>query len=157
MTPRMTDHFKRIGPAFQGLVTFETELRNSPLEHALLHLVKLRASQINGCAFCIHMHTADALKDGESHLRLHMVAGWHDSTLFTRRERAALLWTETLTRVSENHAPDEAWEAVSAVFTADEVAFLTFAIGAINLWNRTQIAFRAAHGLDLPAERADAA
>ena len=89
MTPRMTDHFKRLGAAFQGLVTFETELQKGPLEPSLLHLVKLRASQINGCAFCIQMHAADALKAGETHLRLHMVAGWHDSTLFTPRERAA--------------------------------------------------------------------
>jgi AhpD family alkylhydroperoxidase len=72
----MTDHFKRIGPAFQRLVTFETELRKGPLEPALLHLVKMRASQINGCAFCLQTHASEALKDGETHLRLHMLAGW---------------------------------------------------------------------------------
>lgn len=157
MTPRMTDHFKRIGGAFQGLVTFEAELMKGPLDPSLLHLVKLRASQINGCAFCIQIHTADALKSGESHLRLHMIAGWHDSTLFTPRERAALAWTEALTLVADTHAPDPVWDDVSAVFDEDEVAFLTFAIGAINLWNRTQIAFRAVHSLDLPAERVRAA
>ncbi len=100
MTPRMTDHFKRIGPAFQGLVTFETDLRKGPLEHSVLHLLKLRATQINGCAFCIQMHVADALREGESHLRLHMVAGWRDSKLFTARERAALAWTEAVTLIS---------------------------------------------------------
>lgn len=157
MTPRMTDHFKRIGGAFNGLVAFETELRKGPLDHALLHLVKLRASQINGCAFCIQMHVADALKEGESHLRLHMLAGWRDSTLFTARERAALAWTETLTTVAAAHPTDADWEEVSALFNADELAFLTFAIGGINLWNRTQIAFGVAHGLDLPAERSHAA
>lgn len=157
MTPRMTDHFKRIGNAFQGLVTFETELRKGPLEHSLLHLIKLRASQINGCAFCIQMHIADALKEGETHLRLHLVAGWHDSVLFTPRERAALAWTEALTLISETHAPDEVWAEVSAHFNADELAHLTFAIASINLWNRTQIAFRSAHHLDLPAERPHAA
>ncbi len=157
MTPRMTDHFKRIGSAFNGLVTFETELRKGPLDHVLLHLIKLRASQINGCAFCIQMHVSDALKDGETHLRLHMVAGWRDSTLFTPRERAALAWTEVLTTVAAAHPTDADWEAVSAVFNADELAFLTFAIGGINLWNRTQIAFAVAHGLDLPAERPHAA
>ncbi|OJY26847.1 MAG: alkylhydroperoxidase [Rhodobacterales bacterium 65-51] len=157
MTPRMTDHFKRIGSAFNGLVTFETELRKGPLDHVLLHLVKLRASQINGCAFCIQMHVSDALKDCESHLRLHMVAGWRDSTLFTPRERAALAWTEKLTTVAAAHPTDADWEAVSAVFNADELAFLTFAISGINLWNRTQIAFSVAHGLDLPAERPHAA
>lgn len=153
MTPRMTDHFQRIGPAFQGLVAFETELRKGPLDHALLHLVKLRASQLNGCAFCVHIHVADALKDGESHLRLHMVAAWRDSSLFTPRERAALAWTEALTLVSEKGAPDDVWAEVTAVFTEDDVAFLTFAIGAINLWNRTQIAFRVPHGPELPAQR----
>lgn len=157
MTPRMTDHFKRLGPAFQGLVTFETELQKGPLEHSLLHLVKLRASQINGCAFCIQIHAADALKNGETNFRLHMVAGWHDSTLFSPRERAALAWTEALTLISETHAPDHVWDKVSSVFTKDEATFLTFAIGAINLWNRTQIAFRVLHSSELPAERVHAA
>ncbi|WP_343504174.1 carboxymuconolactone decarboxylase family protein [Alloyangia pacifica] len=157
MTPRMTDHFQRIGAAFQGLVTFETELLKGPLEHSLLHLIKLRASQINGCAFCIQIHAADALKNCETHLRLHMLAGWRDSNLFTPRERAALAWTEALTLVAETHAPDGIWEEVCSLFDKDEVAFLTFAIGAINLWNRTQIAFRAMHADALPAERAHAA
>ncbi len=157
MTPRMTDHFQRVGAAFQGLVTFETELLKGPLEHSLLHLIKLRASQINGCAFCIQIHAADALKNCETHLRLHMLAGWRDSNLFTPRERAALAWTEALTLVAETHAPDGIWEEVCSLFDEDEVAFLTFAIGAINLWNRTQIAFRAMHAEALPAERAHAA
>ncbi len=157
MTPRMTDHFKRIGSAFNGLVAFETELRKGPLEHALLHLIKLRASQINGCAFCIQMHVADALKDGENHLRLHMVAGWRDSTLFSGRERAALAWTEALTNVAAAHPSDADWVDVSKVLSADELAFLTFAIAGINLWNRTQIAFAVPHGLELPAERSHAA
>jgi len=157
MTPRMTDHFQRVGTAFQGLVTFETELLKGPLEHSLLHLIKLRASQINGCAFCIQIHAADALKNCETHLRLHMLAGWRDSNLFTPRERAALAWTEALTLVAETHAPDDIWEEVCSLFDEDEVAFLTFAISAINLWNRTQIAFRAMHADALPAERARAA
>lgn len=156
MTPRMTDHFKRLGPAFQGLVAFETGLKQGPLEQSLLHLVKLRASQINGCAFCIQLHVADALKHGDTQLRLHMVAGWHDSSLFSPRERAALAWTEALTRVAETHAPDQVWEEVCSFFDEDEVTFLTFAIAAINLWNRTQIAFRTLHGLELPAERSNA-
>lgn len=157
MTPRMTNHFKRIGSAFKGLVDFETELRNGPLEHSLLHLVKLRASQINGCAFCIQTHVAEALRDGESHFRLHMVAGWHDSSLFTTRERAALAWTESVTLIADDHAPDTVWNDLCASFDEDEIAYLTFAIAAINLWNRTQIAFRVAHAMDLPAERASAA
>lgn len=157
MTPRMTDHFKRIGAAFQGLVTFETELRKGPLDHVLLHLIKLRSSQINGCAFCIQMHVADALKDGETHLRLHMVACWRESPLFSQRERAALAWTEALTQVAARHPTEAEWDDVSGQFTPDEVAFLTFAIGGINLWNRTQIAFSVPHALELPAERRHAA
>ncbi|ABN77371.1 carboxymuconolactone decarboxylase family protein [Cereibacter sphaeroides] len=154
MTPRMTDHFKRIGQAFQGLVTFETELRKGPLEPALLHLVKMRASQINGCAFCLQIHASEALKDGETHLRLHMLAGWQDSSLFSPRERAALAWTEAVTLIDQSHTPDADWEALRAEFSEDEAAYLTFAIAAINLWNRTQIAFRVAHAAELPAERA---
>lgn len=157
MTPRMTDHFQRLGAAFQGLVAFETELHKGPVEPLLLHLVKLRASQINGCAFCIQIHAADALKAGETHLRLHLLSGWRDSTLFSARERAALAWTEALTRIAETHAPEPLWQELSEAFDEDEITFLTFAIGAINLWNRTQIAFRAVHGLNLPAERAHAA
>lgn len=152
MTPRMTDHSKRAAPGYKALLGFEAALKESPLEHKLLHLIKLRASQINGCAFCLQMHAAEALKDGETQLRLHLLAGWRDSTLFSPRERAALAWTESLTLVAESHAPEADWQAVSAEFNADELAWLSYAIGMINLWNRVQVGFRAPHGMSLPKE-----
>lgn len=145
MSPRMTDYFKRAEPAFKAMFSLEAALKASPLEALLVHLVKIRASQINGCAYCIHMHVGEALKDGEDATRLHLLAGWRDSPLYSPRERAALAWTEALTLVAETHAPDEDWVAVEAAFTPDEQAWLTVAIGAINIWNRVQVGFRAVH------------
>ncbi|HWL58944.1 MAG TPA: carboxymuconolactone decarboxylase family protein [Paracoccus sp. (in: a-proteobacteria)] len=157
MTPRMTDHFKRAEAGFKPLFALETAIKASPLEHGLLHLVKLRASQINGCAYCIHMHTAEALKDGEAPLRLHMLVAWRESSLYTPRERAALGWTEALTRLEQTGAPDADWAEVTAQFDEDERAWLSLAIGAINLWNRVQVGFRTAHPTELPDARRDAA
>ena len=150
MTPRMTDHFKRAEAGFKPLFALEAAIKASPIELALLHLVKLRASQINACAFCIHMHTAEALKDGEAPLRLHMLPAWREASLYSDRERAALAWTEALTLVAESGAPDEDWVLVQAAFTADEQAWLSLAIGAINVWNRVQVGFRAPHPATLP-------
>ncbi len=157
MTARMTDHMKRAEGGFRPLYAAEAAIRGSTLEPLLIHLVKLRASQINGCAFCIQMHVAEALKEGETPLRLHMVAAWRESPLFSPRERAALGWTEALTRLPETGAPDADWAEVEAAFDADERAWLTLAIGAINLWNRVQAGLRAPHATALPAARADAA
>ena len=148
MSARMTDYFKRAEPAFKAMFALEAALKTSPLEASLLHLIKLRASQINGCAYCIHMHVGEALKDGEDPMRLHLLAGWRDSSLYTERERAALAWTEALTLVAETGAPDADWHAVQAAFTPDEQAWLPLAIGAINVWNRVQVGFRAEHPVD---------
>lgn len=150
MTPRMTDYFKRADAGFQSLFAVETALRSSPLEPGLMHLIKLRASQINGCAYCIHLHVSEALQDGETPLRLHMLVAWRESPIYSARERAALAWTEALTLVSQTGAPDSDWEAVKAQFNEDERAWLSLAIGTINLWNRMQVGFRAAHPVDLP-------
>nr|WP_240480237.1 carboxymuconolactone decarboxylase family protein [Enhygromyxa salina] len=141
----MTDYFERADAGFKALLALEAALKASPLEASLLHLVKLRASQINSCAYCIHMHTSEALRDGEEALRLHMLTAWRESSLYLDRERAALAWTEALTLVAETGAPDEDWAAVEAAFTADERAWLSLAVGAINTWNRIQVGFRAAH------------
>ncbi|WP_339948326.1 carboxymuconolactone decarboxylase family protein [uncultured Albimonas sp.] len=157
MHPRMTDHFKRAQPAFKALVAFEMALRDSPLDAKLLHLVKLRASQINGCAACMHIHVDEALKDGESHARLHVLAGWRESPWFDAKERAALAWTETLTLVSQTGAPDEVWAEVEAAFDPEERVWLSYAIGAINLWNRVQIGFRAVHPDHAPGPKVEAA
>ena len=120
----------------------------SGLEPRLLHLVQQRASQINGCAFCIHMHTTDLRKHGEIEMRLYMLNAWRESPLYSNRERAALAWTEALTRLSETGAPDAEYEDLKAEFTEAEQVNLTLAIGAINVWNRLQVGFRAAHPME---------
>jgi AhpD family alkylhydroperoxidase len=122
----------------------EKTIHASGLEPALLGLVKVRASQINGCAFCIDMHVRQLLQEGEDPFRLHQLAGWRESALYSPRERAALAWCESLTRLADTGAPDQDYSPLAAVFTEAEQVSLTFAIGAINLWNRLQVGFRAA-------------
>jgi AhpD family alkylhydroperoxidase len=123
----------------------EAAVQGSGLEKSLIELVKTRASQINGCAFCLHMHTRDARREGESEERLYLLDAWRESPLYTDRERAALAWTEALTRISETHAPDADYEALKAQFSPEEQVKLTLLIGAINTWNRLAIGFRAIH------------
>ncbi len=134
--------------AFKPMVDLEKNLKNSGLEHSLLELVKTRASQINGCAFCLHMHTKDARAHGESEERLYLLSAWRESPLFSDRERAALAWTEALTLVSETHAPDEDYALLNAHFTPEEQVNLTLMIGAINTWNRIAIGFRSIHPVE---------
>ena len=112
------------------------------LEHSLLELVKLRASQINGCAFCINMHATDAVESGERQERLHLLNAWAETDLYTARERAALAWTEALTKLSETHAPDDVYEAMRAQFSEKEAVDLTWCIVTINTWNRLMAGFR---------------
>ena len=114
----------------------------------IVELIKLRASQINGCAFCIHMHTTEARAHGETEMRLYMLNAWRESSLYTERERAALAWTEALTLVAETGAPDADYVLLASAFGDAEQVQLTLAIGAINLWNRLQVGFRAAHPVD---------
>jgi AhpD family alkylhydroperoxidase len=123
------------------------------LDAKLLDLVKMRASQINGCAYCLHMHSEDALKHGETVARLILLDAWRESSLYDERERAALLWTESVTRIAETHAPDEDYQEVRRHFSEAELAALTIAITMINNWNRLSIAARAEH----PAEQRKAA
>ncbi len=127
---------------------------NCGLEHSLLELVKIRASQINRCAFCIHMHVTDARKMGETEMRIYMLNAWRESTLYTDRERAALAWTEALTLIAETGAPDEDYALVKAQFTETEQVNLSFAIGAINTWNRLQVGFRVPHAVEKASEAA---
>jgi AhpD family alkylhydroperoxidase len=144
MKPRM--NFYQAAPeTIKALVAVETQITASGLEQSLIELVKTRASQINGCAYCINMHTEDARKHGETEQRLYLLNAWRESPLYTDRERAALAWTEALTLVSETHAPDADYEAVRAQFTDAELVNLTTLIGAINAWNRIAIGFRAVH------------
>jgi AhpD family alkylhydroperoxidase len=129
----------------KALSALETQIQSTGLEQSLIELVKTRASQINGCAFCINMHTADARKYGETEQRLYLLNAWRESPLYTERERAALGWTEALTLISETHAPDEDYEAMRAQFSEAEAVNLTVLIGAINAWNRVAIGFRSIH------------
>ncbi|HEY0524395.1 MAG TPA: carboxymuconolactone decarboxylase family protein [Stellaceae bacterium] len=128
-----------VAPALIGM---SEAAAKSGLEKPLLELVKIRASQINGCAFCLDMHTHDARKAGESEARIYLLNAWRESPVYSERERAALAWTEALTLVTEGHVPDAVYEETQRRFTEKELANLTAAIVAINAWNRIAIAFR---------------
>jgi AhpD family alkylhydroperoxidase len=154
MTPRLPTPFKLAPESFKAMMALESSIKAGPLEHGLLELVKLRASQINGCAFCIHMHATDARKAGETEMRLYMLNAWRESSLYSERERAALAWTEALTLVSKTGAPDADYERLTQHFSEAEQVHLTFLIGAINLWNRLQVGFRAAHPTENAREAA---
>lgn len=156
MTPRLDNPSALFPAGFKAMVALEQALVRA-IDPELLELVKLRASQINGCAFCIYMHTSDLRKRGVDEMKLFLLNAWRDSYLYSDRERAALGWTEALTRVAENGASDEAYEALSAEFNKEERVQLTFAIGAINVWNRLQVGFRVAHPPLGAVMRADAA
>ncbi|MCG5237792.1 carboxymuconolactone decarboxylase family protein [Xanthobacter oligotrophicus] len=151
MTVRIAEPFKAAPAAIKAMMALEAALAASGLEHNLLELVKLRASQINGCAYCIHMHASDLRKHGETEMRLYMLSAWRESSLYSARERAALAWTEALTRLAETGAPDADYALVEAAFTEAEQVSLTLAIGAINAWNRLQVGFRVAHPVDVRA------
>src|SRR5882762_3475497 len=137
--------FQEAADTSKALITVEDQIKASGLEKSLIELVKTRASQINGCAFCIDMHTSDARKQGETEQRLYLLNAWRESPLYTDRERAALAWTEAVTLIAETHAPDDLYEDVRAQFSESETVNLTMLIGAINAWNRIAISFRAIH------------
>jgi AhpD family alkylhydroperoxidase len=138
----------------KALLEMEHYLATCGLEQGLMDLVKLRASQINGCAYCIDMHSKDLRANGESEQRLYELDAWQETPVYTERERAALLWTETVTRVADTHVPDDVYEQVCQQFTESELANLTFVIGVINVWNRILISARREPGSYQPARRA---
>ncbi|MCO6415616.1 carboxymuconolactone decarboxylase family protein [Siccirubricoccus sp. KC 17139] len=142
MTPRL-DYFNAAPQVMQAMVKLEQAVANSGLERSLIELVKTRASQINGCAFCIDMHTKDAMTHGETAARLFLLDAWHEAPHYTERERAALAWTEALTLVAQTHAPDAAYEGLLPHFSAEEIVKLSLLIATINAWNRLAIGFRA--------------
>lgn len=139
------DYFKVAPTIMQGMLDLEKRVKTSGLETSLIELVKTRASQINGCAYCIHMHTADARAHGETEERLYLLNAWRESPLYSDRERAALAWTEALTLISQTHAPDSDYETLKLHFTEEEEVKLTLLISTINAWNRIAIAFRSLH------------
>ncbi|OQY80909.1 MAG: carboxymuconolactone decarboxylase [Chloroflexi bacterium UTCFX4] len=139
--------YGKVAPgALQAMSDVEAYVHHSGLEDSLLELVKTRASQINGCAYCLDMHTKDARANGESEQRLYALSAWRETPFFTERERAALAWTESVTRVADTHIPDAAYEDARKYFGEKELVDLTLAIVAINGWNRLAIAFRSAPG-----------
>ena len=141
MTPRL-NYFAAAPKLMQAVLNLAQTVNSSGLEHSLMELVKIRASQINGCARCLHMHIQEARKDGETDERLYLLDAWAEASVYTDRERAALIWTEALTRLSETRAPDAAYEAAKAQFTEGEVVKLTMVINTINAWNRIGVGFR---------------
>jgi AhpD family alkylhydroperoxidase len=140
--------------AIQAMLDFEQRIRELGLPKQLVRLVKIRASQLNGCAYCIHMHTREARAAGESEERLYLISAWRESPLFSPRERAALAWTESLTLLSETGAPDDAYAELARELDEAERVKLTLAIVAINGWNRIAVGFRQIH--PAPSDRAAA-
>ena len=132
--------------AERAIGALDAYVARSALEPSLIELVRTRASQINGCAYCIDMHTKDARKRGETEQRLYALAAWRETPFFTDRERAALAWTEALTLIAETHAPDDVYEEVRKQFSETEIAALTVAVIAINAWNRVAISMRTVPG-----------
>ena len=152
MQPRL-DYARTAPDGLNAMLGREIYARQSGLEPALLELVKMRASQINGCAFCLDMHSKDARAAGETEQRLYALNAWRETPFFSDRERAALAWAEAVTRVSETHVPDETYETVRDHFTEKELVDLTISIVAINGWNRLAIAFRSVPGSYQPSKR----
>lgn len=147
----MRIEYAKIAPeVLNAMLALERQVRASGLEESLLDLVKLRASQINGCAYCIDMHTKDARARGETEQRLYELDAWRETPFYSERERAALAWTEAVTLITDGHVPDQLYEEVHKQFTSRELANLTLAVVAINGWNRFGIAFRAEPGRYVP-------
>jgi AhpD family alkylhydroperoxidase len=156
MEPRI-DYLKVVPKeAAQALYGLERAVRNSGLETKLLELIRMRASQINGCAYCIDMHSKDARADGETEQRLYGLNAWRETPYYTDRERAALEWTEAVTLISRDQAPDNVYEKVRQQFSEIEVVNLTLAVVAINSWNRLAISFRVVPGSYQPQQHQQA-
>jgi len=136
-------NFNQAAPeTVKALLAVEAQIKASGLEQSLSELVRTRASQINGCAYCINMHTQAARKDGEAEQRLYLLNAWREAPVYTERERAAVAWTEAVTLISETHAPDDVYAEVRTHFSETETVNLTALIATINAWNRLAIAFR---------------
>jgi AhpD family alkylhydroperoxidase len=146
MTTRVDIRKYTASDGLKALLSLGKAVEESGLEHSLLELVKTRASQINRCAYCIDMHTKDARAAGEKEQRLYALSAWRETPFFSERERAALEWTEAITRIADSHVPDEFYDAVRRHFTEDELVALTFAVIVINGFNRLAIPFRAPVG-----------
>jgi AhpD family alkylhydroperoxidase len=142
--PRLNPYQAAPG-VMKAMTILESQVASCGLEPALVELVKVRASQINGCAFCLHLHTRDARARGEREERLYLLDAWRESPLYSQRERAALAWTEAVTLVSQTHVPDEVYDLARAEFSDEDLVRLTLLVTTINAWNRFAIAFRSLH------------
>ena len=154
MEPRIDYRKHATAPGLQALTALEQHVRKSGLDSKLLELVRMRASQLNGCAYCIDMHSKDARAEGETEQRLYGLSAWREAPYYTDRERAALEWTEAVTLISRDQVPDEVYERVRRQFSEEELVNLTFAVIAINSWNRLAITFRAVPGTYQRGQRA---
>jgi AhpD family alkylhydroperoxidase len=151
MKPRLNGY--QAAPAvMKAMMALENQVVANGLEPALMELVKIRASQINGCAFCLHMHTRDARAKGEKEERIYLLDAWRESPLFSARERAALAWTEAVTLVSQTHVPDDVYEQARAEFSEEALVKLTLLVTTINAWNRFAISFRSIHPVNVKAQ-----
>ena len=148
MKPRLNP-YQAAPEAMKTVAALETYVQKCGVEPGLIELIKTRASQINGCAYCLHMHTADARKAGETEVRLHLLDAWRESNLYTARERAALAWAESLTHIAETHAPDAVYDEARRHFSEKELADLSIAVAMINAWNRLTISARVVHPGDV--------
>jgi AhpD family alkylhydroperoxidase len=150
MTPRITSTNYITSGLGRAMLNLQKEVDASGLDHTLLALMKIRASQINGCAYCLDMHTKDARAEGETEQRIYALNAWRETPFYTERERAALEWTETITQIADTHVPDDVYERVRQQFSESELVALTFAAVAINGWNRLATAFRMPAGTYQP-------
>lgn len=145
MEPRI-DYRRYAQEALKAMLDLEKYISNSGLDHKLIHLMKMRASQINGCAYCIDMHSKDARALGETEQRLYELDAWRETPFYTDREQAALAWTEAITNVAQTHVPDDVYDEVRKQFSEKEIIDLTIVATVINMWNRLAIATRAVPG-----------
>ncbi|NVD37695.1 carboxymuconolactone decarboxylase family protein [Ensifer sp. HO-A22] len=154
MQPRL--NFVKAAPdAYKAAAAFDSYIiKESGLDPRLIHLIKLRASQINGCAYCIDMHVKEARHTGLSEQWIHLICAWRESPIYDARERAVLAWTEALTNLAQTGAPDADFEPLKEHFDEAEITKITMAIGVINVWNRVAVGLRSQHPVDAPAKAA---
>jgi AhpD family alkylhydroperoxidase len=153
MEARIPNYPKVVPESFKAMLALSAATKNSSLEPKLLELVKIRASQINGCAYCLDMHTQDAKALGESEQRLHLLNAWREAPFYSDRERAALGWTEAVTRIADTHVPDDVFNEVRAHFSEKETVELNWAVVTINAWNRLAASFRIPAGSYTPPKK----
>ncbi len=141
--------------AYKAVIALENHVsKESGLPHRLIHLIKLRASVLNGCAFCVDMHVKEARKDGLSEQWINLVSVWREAAVYSEKERAVLAWTDAVTLISQTGIPDADYQAIRTHFSEEEIAKITIAIGTINLWNRIAVAARTQHPVDASAKAA---